>query len=433
MKRIFLNVFFLVLTVGISYGQEYKKELKNANKLLSKYYLDPTANKSSLDEALTILDAVFKTDEAKSSPEAWLSKGQLYNEIAKSEMTKMIIDEQAGKSSPLNTPDAGLVALEAFEKAMGIAIKKSQTKDALNGIKENEEIVNNIGITFFQKNDYVNAYRNFNAGIKDYEYLNQNKLTSRLDDEVLRNDHYFYTAVAGYLGENKEDVLPVLKKLYEAKYNHPLVYEALFTLTVDKDEAKATEYLNAGKKLAPEDSSLLFAEINYYLREGKLDILIDKLKAAIAKEPDNVSVYTTLGNVYDQINQRERTAGNIEQADKYFNLAFDYYSQAVTKDAKNFDAVYSQGALYYNKAASMTEKLNALSNDYTPAGNKKYKALKDEMDGYFNQALPYFIKAEDLDPKDLNVKIALKEIYARQGELEKSQEYKAKIEKLGGQ
>ncbi|HRO73997.1 MAG TPA: hypothetical protein PK611_10030, partial [Saprospiraceae bacterium] len=413
MKRIFLNVFFLVLTVGISYGQEYKKELKNANKLLSKYYLDPTANKSSLDEALTILDAVFKTDEAKSSPEAWLSKGQLYNEIAKSEMTKMIIDEQAGKSSPLNTPDAGLVALEAFEKAMGIAIKKSQTKDALNGIKENEEIVNNIGITFFQKNDYVNAYRNFNAGIKDYEYLNQNKLTSRLDDEVLRNDHYFYTAVAGYLGENKEDVLPVLKKLYEAKYNHPLVYEALFTLTVDKDEAKATEYLNAGKKLAPEDSSLLFAEINYYLREGKLDILIDKLKAAIAKEPDNVSVYTTLGNVYDQINQRERTAGNIEQADKYFNLAFDYYSQAVTKDAKNFDAVYSQGALYYNKAASMTEKLNALSNDYTPAGNKKYKALKDEMDGYFNQALPYFIKAEDLDPKDLNVKIALKEIYAR--------------------
>ena len=433
MKRIFLNVFFLVLTVGISYGQEYKKELKNANKLLSKYYLDPTANKSSLDEALTILDAVFKTDEAKSSPEAWLSKGQLYNEIAKSEMTKMIIDEQAGKSSPLNTPDAGLVALEAFEKAMGIAIKKSQTKDALNGIKENEEIVNNIGITFFQKNDYANAYRNFNAGIKDYEYLNQNKLTSRLDDEVLRNDHYFYTAVAGYLGENKEDVLPVLKKLYEAKYNHPLVYEALFTLTVDKDEAKATEYLNAGKKLAPEDSSLLFAEINYYLREGKLDILIDKLKAAIAKEPDNVSVYTTLGNVYDQINQRERTAGNIEQADKYFNLAFDYYSQAVTKDAKNFDAVYSQGALYYNKAASMTEKLNALSNDYTPAGNKKYKALKDEMDGYFNQALPYFIKAEDLDPKDLNVKIALKEIYARQGELEKSQEYKAKIEKLGGQ
>lgn len=433
MKRIFLNVFFLVLTIGISYGQEYKKELKNANKLLSKYYLDPTANKSSLDEALTILDAVFKTDEAKSSPEAWLSKGQLYNEIAKSEMTKMIIDEQAGKSSPLNTPDAGLVALEAFEKAMGIAIKKSQTKDALNGIKENEEIVNNIGITFFQKNDYVNAYRNFNAGIKDYEYLNQNKLASRLDDEVLRNDHYFYTAVAGYLGENKEDVLPVLKKLYEAKYNHPLVYEALFTLTVDKDEAKATEYLNAGKKLAPEDSSLLFAEINYYLREGKLDILIDKLKAAIAKEPDNVSVYTTLGNVYDQINQRERTAGNIEQADKYFNLAFDYYSQAVTKDAKNFDAVYSQGALYYNKAASMTEKLNALSNDYTPAGNKKYKALKDEMDGYFNQALPYFIKAEDLDPKDLNVKIALKEIYARQGELEKSQEYKAKIEKLGGQ
>lgn len=431
MKRFFLNAIILILSVSISYGQEYKKQLRNANKTLSKYYLDPSSNKDLLDEALVTLDEVFKSEEAQSNSEAWVAKGQIFNEIAKAEMTKKILDEQMGKSAQLNTPDAGIIALEAFEKALAKAVKKSQTKDALNGIKDNEEVVNNIGITFFQTNDYDNAYKNFNAGIKDYEYLSQNKENSRLNDVTVRNDHYFYTAVAGYLGDEKQDVMPILKTLYEAKYNHPMVYEALFTLTVEKDEHQALEYLDAGKKLFPDDSSLLFSEINYYLREGKLDILIEKLKAAIIREPENVSVYTTLGNVYDQLNQRVRNEGNIEKANEYFAEAFKYYDQAVEKNPNSFDAIYSQGALYYNKAASMTDKLNELSNDYSAAGNKKYKAIKDERDDYFNKAMPYFLKAEELDPTDLNVKIALKEIYAIQGELEKSQEYKQKIEKMG--
>lgn len=432
MKRFLLNVFILMLTVSVSYGQEYKKQIKSANKLLSKYYLDQIANKASLDEAVAMINTAFQSEEAMNSPEAWISKGQIFNEIAKTEMTKKILDDQMGKSGVLNTPDAGVIALQSFEKAMALAQKKSQTKDAIAGIKENEEVVNNLGIVYFQTNDYDQAYKNFNAGVKDYEYLKKNGEKSRLDDQTARNDHYFYTSVAGYFGNEKQDVLPLLKELYAAKYTHPLVYEALFTLTVDQDEPKAMEYLETGKKVNPDESSLLFAEINHYLKVGKLDVLIGKLKAAIAKEPENVSVYTTLGNVYDQLNQRERASGNIAEADKYFDLAFDYYGQALAKNPNTFDAIYSQGALYYNKAAGMVDKLNELSNDYTPAGNKKYKALKDEMDGYFTKALPYFIKAEEVDPKDLNVKIALKEIYARQGELEKSQEYKKKIEQLGG-
>ena len=54
------------------------------------------------------------------------------------------------------------------------------------------------------------------------------------------------------------------------------------------------------------------------------------------------------------------------------------------------------------------------------------------MAGYFKQALPYFISAEQLDPKDQNTMIALKEIYARSGELNKSTEDKNKLEALGG-
>lgn len=159
---------------------------------------------------------------------------------------------------------------------------------------------------------------------------------------------------------------------------------------MDKDEKKAFEYLDAGKKLYPDDNEILFAEINYYIKANKLNELVDKLQMAINKEPENVSVYNALGNVYDQLNQNERNAGNTAKADEYFNLAFKNFESALSKDPNNFDAMYSQGALYYNKAASMVTKLNALSNDYSSAGTKKYNELKGEMDGYFNQALPLF-------------------------------------------
>ena len=132
----------------------------------------------------------------------------------------------------------------------------------------------------------------------------------------------------------------------------------------------------------------------------------------------------------DKLNQKERAAGNAEKAEEYFKLAYSYFEQVLSKDPKNFDAVYSQGALYYNKAASMTAKLNELSNDFSSAGTKKYNAIKAEMDAEFKKALPYFLKSEELEPKDMNTMIALKEIYAREGELDKSSKYKEKIDAL---
>lgn len=427
MKQFFLTTLVLLISVSIITAQNHKKELKNANKTLGKYYLDPVSNRASLDEAIASINTIFTADDTKADPEAWITKGQIFNEIAKIEMNKKVVDP----SFVLPTPDAGIIALESFEKAMEIAVKKSQTKDALAGIRENEDFINNIGITFFQSQDYNNAFKNFSGSLKAHEILKKNENSSRLDDEAMRNDQTFYTAVAGYFGDYKNESKPLFEKLYSAGKAQPLVYEALFNMASETDIEKAMEYLDAGRAANPDDSGLLFAEINYYLKVGKLDILTSKLKAAIAKEPDNISVYNTLGNVYDQLNQKERGAGNTEKADEYFNLAFDQFVQALKIDSTNFDATYSQGALYYNKAASMTSKLNEFGNDFSSAGTKKYNAIKTEMDGYFKQALPYFITAESLDPKDINTMTALKEIYARDGQLDKSAEYKLKIESSG--
>ncbi len=428
MKQFFLSTLLILVSLSLVEAQEYKKQLKNANKSLGKYYLDPVANQALLTEATATIDQIFSAADAQADPEAWNSKGQIYNEIARTEINKKVVDP----AYVITNPDASLIAYEAFQKALTLAQKKSQTKDALAGIKENEEHLNNVGIFQFQAQDYDNAFKSFSTSIKAYETLKASNEASRLDDTIVNSDQTFYTGVCAYFGENKEASLPYFEKLYKAGKAQPLVYEGLFNLTAEKDEAKAMTYLSEGRAANPDDNGLLFAEINYYLKVGKLDILTGKLKAAIAKEPENISVYTTLGNVYDQLNQKERGLGNTEKADEYFNLAFEKYAEALAKDSTNFDATYSQGALYYNKAASMTNKLNEFSNDYSSAGTKKYNAVKSEMDGYFKQALPFFLKAEELSPKDLNTMVALKEIYARDGQLEKSAEYKIKMEAANG-
>ncbi|MBK9254169.1 MAG: hypothetical protein IPM42_01640 [Saprospiraceae bacterium] len=426
MKRFFLFLLGVLLLSGYTTAQDAKKLLKTASKNLAKYNLDPVANKSILLESISLVNEAFTTDAANADPEAWNIKGQIYNEIAKAEMTKKIVDP----GFALATPDAGMVAVASFKKGLELAAKKSQTKDALAGLRESEETVNNIAITFFQEQNYDAAFENFSTSLDVSKLLKSNSMATRLEDPAIATDQTFYTGVSAYFGTDKNKAVPYFMELYNSGNAQPLVYEALFTITSEKDEAKAMVYMDAGRKLYPEDNGLLFAEINYYLRTGKLDQLVDKLKAAIAKEPENVSVYNTLGSVYDQLNQKERAAKNYDKADEYFKLAYDYFKQAIEREPTNFDAVYSQGALYYNKAASMTALLNEVANDYTPAGTKKYNAVKAEMDGYFDQALPYFLKAEGLNPKDLNTMIACKEIYARKGNFEKSEEYKVKMESI---
>ncbi|MBK8620439.1 MAG: hypothetical protein IPN79_01425 [Saprospiraceae bacterium] len=424
--RIFF-VFIMALSFMLPLtGQDAKKSLKTATKNVSKYFLDPAANPGLLDEAVTALESSFSAPEVNADPEAWNLKGQTYNEISLAEINTRIIDP----NYKFKKVDASLKAMESFQKGMELALKKYHTKDALNGIVECENNLNNTGIFLFQEQNYNDAYKFFDATLKAKDILNSNGEKSRLDDVAIYGEQVFYTGVCGYYGDNPELSIPHFEKLFTKGNAQPLVYVGLFSLTVDKDEAKAFTYLDAGRKIYPDDNEILFAEINYYIKVNKYEQLVAKLKQAIAKEPDNLSVYNALGNVYDQLNQNERNAGNTEKAEEFFGLAFENYGKVLEKDPKNFDAIYSQGALYYNKAASLVTKINEISNDFSSAGQKKYNSLKTEMDGYFAESLPFFQKAEAINANDLSVLIALKEIYARQGDLAKSNAYKARIEQI---
>ncbi len=425
------SVFILIvafLSTATMFGQA-EKDLKSASKSLSKYFLDPSGNADLLPEAVDMMNKAFESDEIKKMASSWITRGKIYNEVANSEFKQKTIDPEY----KIISVDAANLAYEAFAEAGKLAEKKAEKKSVSTGLVEAENHLNNFAIFAYQDQDYAAAFDNFSTTLKAYDMIKGMGGTSRLDEsETGYADQLFFAALSGYYGDRRQESKPMFEKLFEMKSNEAVVYEALYTLNKEEGATDAVKYLEEGRKLFPDDTSILFAEINHYLTEGKLEQLIDKLKTAISKEPDNVSVYTTLGSVYEQLQAQSTEAGDEAKATEYFDSAKDYYNQAMEKDEANFEATYSMGALYYNKAASYVDRLNEFAADLTPAGMKNYDATKLEMDALFEKALPFFTKAEGINGKDGNTLIALKEIYARLNNLEKSNEYKEKFDALSG-
>lgn len=403
-----------------------EKSLKTAGKAISSYFLDPAGNKGKLDEAKAEIEIAAKNDVTAANLKTWMTRGQIYNAIAANESGMLAVD----KTFKLKELDAPYLAYESFNKAFNMAEKKYDKKDALKGMQESSAYLTNTGISKFEKKDFKGAYESVMALIKINDLFKQNAMDPVFaKDEDLDNTHYIAGLAATNAGMGKE-ATEEFEGLLKKGFAKSDMYESLYKIKSDAgDAAGALKVLEEGRVKFPDEVNLLFTEINHYLTANKLDVLVDKLKLAIQKEPNNVPLYITLGNVYDNLFQRESDS-NSAKADEYFKNSLDYYNQAASKDPKSFDAAYSIGALYYNKAATVTKELNKLTDDYSKEGIKKYDALKAKMVGYFNDALPFFKKSEELNPNDRNTLIALKEVFAKVDQLELSSEFKKRLDNL---
>ena len=423
-------VGLIFLAFAVQAQEDGAKLAKSAGKALTSYNMDPTSNSAKLEEAKQKIDQALNTAEGAALASAWITKGDIYSTVLEKDAAKRMIDPNAKYTGD----NDALIAAEAYLKALELTQKKFDKADAIKGLSGAQGHLINIGVTKYEAGEYEKAFNSFRTALKSHEALKAANEKSVLDDPAQYDNQVFITALAAQLAGNNKDAASYYENLYRKGTTNPSVYEGLYTTkTALGDEAGALKVLEEGRAKFPDDTGLLFAEINVYLKSGKLDQLVLRLQKAIEKEPNNIGLYITLGSVYDNLYQRELTAKNQAKADEYFEMARKNYTDGIAKDPKNVDAQYALGALYYNKAALRTQELNAMPEDFSSAGIKKYDAFKKEIMGLFDQALPYFQKAESLDPNDMNTLIALNEIYARK-EDELSLEFKKRLDvvKAGG-
>ncbi|MEZ4909132.1 MAG: tetratricopeptide repeat protein [Saprospiraceae bacterium] len=426
MKKIIFILLSIILTGTMINAQDSKDLLKKSNKLLTSFYFDQNENANDLVEASKLIDQALELPDAQSNWKAWLTKGKIYNEIANADVKSKILDPKY----VIKNPDAAITAFEALKKASTVLEKPKQITEVLKLMQETENHLNNIAAYDFQDGNYSASYQNFKRTFEAYDLFKQNgeEKDSRLSDPATMSEQNLYTGYSAYYGENKNDALKYFKALADNDTDQPFVYEALFNIYADQNnETEAMKYLETGRNKFSNDTGLLYAEINYYIKKGKLNELIDKLKTAIELDPKNVTVYTTLGSVYDQLNTKAYENGDSTAQKEYFNDALTYFNKALEIEPNNFDATYSIGALYYNHAANYTQEINKYANDFSSAGTKKYNDLKKQMLELFTTAKPYFEKAYNINEKDLGVLQALSEISARQDKLDEAKIYRDKL------
>lgn len=427
MKKFLFALVGFMFVVSLAQAQEDGAKLaKSAGKALTSYNIDRANNATKLDEAKQKISEALKTPEAQALASAWITKGDIYSTLLERDMAMRAIKPDA----PLSGDNDALEAFNAYQKGYELTEKKYEKSDALKGIIAVQSGLINVGVSKYEAKEYEKAYLSSLAALKSHEMLTAGKETSIFGEQAKIEDQEYFTGLAAMLAGRNAEAMPYFDAMVKKGTDKAEVYESLYATKMalnDMEGAKIT--LAEGRKKFPENAGLLFAEINNYLKEGKLDELTDRLKQAIKQEPDNVSLYINLGNVYDNLQQREVKAKNDVKATEYFEEAKKNYMMAVEKDAKSPDAHYMLGALYYNKAAGINQEMTTLDN--SQAALKRYKVLNDQMLGLFDQALPHFQKAEGLDPNDLNTLLALNEIYARK-EDELSLEFKKRLDIVKG-
>lgn len=427
MKKVVFGLLAMFLFSNLVSAQEDpEKALNKADKALAAYVqsLDPTTNEAKLKEAIQMIDIASAADVNKGKVRTWQSKGDIYNALADKDLTNMFKNPEF---KPEN-PDAPLVAAEAYFKALELATKKFETKEAIKGMTESAGKLNNIGNAQIKANDYAGAFKSLNMVVKINDAVKKNGAEPVVADADMANHKYVVAYCASASG-NKEVATQLFKELYDAGTEEASVYAQYFDMlyqTGKKEEAWAV--FDKGQAKFPASTEIMFAGINAKIAEQDYDALKKLLAKAVEAEPNNPSIYSALGNVYMNLFNGEYSKNkDSEVAKGYFDEALKYFNKAVELDPKQFDAIYSIGSLYFNKAVELIKIANGLPMD--KEGQKKYKLFVDESASLMATALPYFQKTEAIQPNDVNTLIALSEIYARMNDIEKSKEFKTRLEK----
>ena len=266
----------------------------------------------------------------------------------------------------------------------------------------------NNGVDAYNRGEYERAIRYYNQIFEVFpmdaeKNLKRNNVTVDIPN---KNLYFAYNKMG-----NRAEAKKYLTKLMEVGFNDPKIYLYMERLCLDeKDTAAALVNLAKGRDKFAENTDLINEELNIYILQGKTDILLKKLSDAIEVNPE------------DQLMFYNR--GVINEKNKNFTAAEADYKKAIELKDDYFDANYNLGAMIYNQGADMNNAANDIKD------NKKYNDAKTKADERLKQSLPYLEKASDINPKDKNTLISLKQLYARTGDQVKYQKAKDDLEKL---
>jgi tetratricopeptide (TPR) repeat protein len=344
-----------------------------------------------LDKAKEAIDKAIEHPKTINDERTWFFYGNIYLAIHLS-------DEAAYKELDANALDK---AYNAYKKALEFDAKGSNTEEINERLVVCAEQYFNRGVGFYNESKFAEASSAFeNAGM-----INAGV---GITDTI----SYFYTAQSAYFSDQYDISKNYFGKLVSMNYKEPAIYRFLAEIyKSESDTTQALKCIHDGRSKFPDDFGLIIEETNIYLASNEKEKAMELLQLAITKDDKNPTLFFAVGANYDQM-------GDFDEAEKN-------YKKSLELDPEFFDSNYNLGALYVNKAITITEEANALPLNE----EKKYNELKEQSDELLEKSLPYLEKADELKPNDIYVLRTLRDIYARLNHLDTLREIEKKIDK----
>lgn len=418
------TVLMMVLGAMAIAANAQKSQIRAANNYLAD---------NELEKAKTAIEAAVNDESTKNSAYAWYIRGLVF----------MKMQQQPGADG------------KAFYKEGGNSFKKVI---AIDPAYEKENVTNNLfasaiynfndGLNAFDKQQYAQATEHFAevtaiAALEDGKRFAGNKKM----DTIARQAR-LYQGYSAYYANRFDDATGIL----ETAKGDPLtkdanVYLMLGEIYVEqKKMEKAENIFNEARAAYPDNKAIKNAEINYFIRAGKMDLLVRKLEDAVKTEPNNADMWFNLGTTYDGMaNPKDKSDNELPKPanfEELFKKSENAYQTALRIEPNKTDASYNLGALYYNRAVMVNKEMNEIKGA-TAADQKKYDALKATRDEWFGRAMPSLEQAlSSLDGKPFASLgegdkftyqasiMALKEIYAKQNKMDKVADLKKKLEAI---
>lgn len=398
MKRVLISsLLFLAFTlakgqsVNTQTAYNFLKEATRAKTLEDK--------QKKLAEAKKFIDDASANSETAADAKTWFYKSLIYINLYR---------ETPSDTGYFST------ALFSFKKAYEFDSKKKFTEEIQVNIDTLRQRLYQEGVEKFNDRKYEESMFKIERAANLYQIVNQTDTALLLIASVAADR-------AGRYDKARDFYLIALN----AGKNTPEIYIGLTSYyTKLRDKTNANAIMKKGREMYPKDQDLIKAETNMYLGFGEDEKALERLKVITISDSLNPSVFFVMGTLYDKIFNDSTKSEEIKR--QAFINAISAYEKAIQINAKYFDAYFNLGALYFNTGAAYQNAANKLPLEKA----EEYKKLSGEGTLNFELALPFLIKANELEPTDLNTLLSLKQIYSIQGKKEKIEEINQKILEL---
>lgn len=380
----------LVLSLGLNVNAQ------NANVVSAYNYLQD----GNLAKAVEYIEPAILDAKTGAAEKTWRYRGDIYRMIA------------MGQDAALKGqfPDALDKAVDSYLKANELDTKGSYKTENIRALGALQGLSLNTGNDAFTAKNYDGAISNYARSERIAKAFGQ------VDTNAIFNSALAY--------ESKGDAAQAIGRYREAiaaGYNKAEVYRYIASLQRKGDDLNgAIATIAEGRTKFPDEKELILDEMSYLLAADRSAEAEESVKLGLSKDPNNAVLWSILASLYDKkASDAKEEAAMLE----WYGKAEEAYKKSIELDPKFFDSYFNIGVLYNNRAAFEYEKCNKIKSD------TEYTKCKVVADAIYVKAVPYFEKAHELKPDDMQTVQQLMKLYAKNGDQEKYAKMKALLGK----